>query len=57
MKQKYELVHYCRDYTEEDFYACFEQKFTEKFVKSRECRLPWDLQENSPQCETALESV
>ena len=56
MKQ-YELVHNFRDYTEKEFYTCFEQKFTEKFKKLRECRLPWDRKENSPQCETILESV
>jgi len=46
----------CRDYTEEEFYACFEKKFTEKFEKSRSCRLPWDRQEKFPECETILES-
>ena len=46
-----------RDYTEEEFYACFEKKFKEKFVKVRKCRLPWDRQENFTHCETILESV
>ena len=46
-----------RDYTEEEFYACFEKKFTEKFVKVRKCRLPWDRQENFTHCENIFESV
>ena len=46
-----------RDYTEEEFYACFEKKFEEKFLKVRKCRLPWDRQENFTHCETILESV
>ena len=54
---RYQVAQNFREYTEQEFYACFEQKFAEKFGNSRKCSLPWDLQEKFPKCETILETV